>query len=144
VPLTSNDRWQLTSSLGSADKRLAELAVDGWELESGEARQSENPEKFWIPERALRDSLRVGQLVQLLFQIQGQDDDGNAEVNVERMWVEVDGRIGGLYVGTLRNQPATIEAGQGLDFKSRVAFRSEHIIDIRDGYEPSGRQPTRA
>jgi hypothetical protein len=116
-------------------RRLAQMAVDGWELESAESRHAENPDKFWIPDRAQRDALLVGQLVQLLFQIQGEDDDGRPEVNVERMWVEIDGRVGDLYVGTLRNQPATIEVGQGLEFKSRVAFRADHVIDIRDGYE---------
>jgi len=124
------------SAFTSTDKRLAQIDADGWELESAEARHAQNPDTFWIPDRALRDSLRVGQLVQLLFQIQAQDDDGNADVNVERMWVEIDGRVESLYVGSLRNQPASIEAGQGLDFKSRIAFRAEHVIDIRDGYEP--------
>jgi hypothetical protein len=114
---------------------LAGMAADGWELESAEARHAESPETFWIPDRAQRDSLRMGQLVQLLFKIQCVDDDGNLEVNVERMWVEVDGRVEDLYLGTLRNQPASIDVGQGLDFKSRIAFLAEHVIDIRDGYE---------
>jgi hypothetical protein len=111
------------------------MSLDGWELESAESRHAESPDSFWIPDRASREALVVGQLAQLLFQIQGEDDEGHPELNVERMWVEIDGRIGDLYVGTLRNQPATIEAGQCLDFKSRVAFRAEHVIDIRDGYE---------
>jgi len=123
------------SAYTSTDKRLAQIDADGWELESAEVRHAASPDTFRIPDRALRDSLRVGQLVQLLFQIQALDDDGNREVNVERMWVEIDGRVDSLYVGSLRNQPASIEAGQGLDFKSKVAFRAEHVIDIRDGYE---------
>ena len=116
-------------------RRLAKLDADGWELESAEARHAASPETFWIPDRQVRDSLKAGQLVQLLFQISGTGDDGEREINVERMWVEVEGRIGDLYVGCLRNQPATIDAGQGLDFKMKLAFRPEHIIDVRDGYE---------
>jgi len=116
-------------------RRLAEMSLDGWELESAEERHAGSPNTFWIPDRSVRESLVAGQLVQLLFQIQGEDDDGRPEVNVERMWVEIDGRRGELYLGTLRNQPATIEAGQGLEFRSRVAFLAEHVIDIRDGYE---------
>ncbi len=118
-------------------QRLANLDADGWELESAEARHAASPDTFWIPNRQVRESLRVGQLVQLLFQIAGTGDDGEREVNVERMWVEVEGRIGDLYVGCLRNQPATVDPGQGLDFKMKLAFLAKHVIDVRDDYEHS-------
>jgi hypothetical protein len=116
-------------------RRLANIDADGWQLESAERRHAESPETFWIPDRKARESLRVGQLVQLLFQIAGTGDNGEVELSVERMWVEVEGKLGDLYVGCLRNQPATIDAGQGLDFKMKLAFLAEHVIDIRDGYE---------
>ena len=120
----------------ASSPRLANLEADGWELESAEARHAASPKTFWIPDRQTRESLRVGQLVQLLFQIAGTGDDGEREVNVERMWVEIEGRIDNLYVGCLRNQPASIDPGQGLDFKMKLAFRAEHIIDVRDDFEP--------
>jgi hypothetical protein len=118
--------------------RLARFDDEGWELESAEQRHASSPETFWIPGLVERQSLRVGQLAQLLFQVVGADGDGNPELNVERMWVEVAGREGELYFGPLRNQPALIDEGEGLDYDTRVAFRAEHIMDIRNGYGPGG------
>jgi hypothetical protein len=126
----------MTTTHKLPEHRLAQFDVDGWELESAEQRHASSPESFWIPALAARQSLRVGQLAQLLFQMVGADSDGNPELNVERMWVEVEGREGDLYFGSLRNQPALIDEGQGLDYESRVSFRPEHIMDIRNGYGP--------
>jgi hypothetical protein len=126
----------MASSHKLTEHRLAQFDVDGWELESAEDRHASSPESFWIPELIARQSLGVGQLAQLLFQIVGADGEGNPELNVERMWVEVEGREGELYFGRLRNQPASIDEGQGLDYESPVSFRPEHIMDIRNGYGP--------
>jgi hypothetical protein len=117
-------------SYSSPSRRLASLERDGWALESAEARHADNPTTFWIPPREDRDGLQIGQFAQLLFQI-GIPDDPDGEFNVERMWVEVTGRIGDLYLGLLRNQPASIGSEEVLDHGASVAFRSEHIIDIR-------------
>lgn len=112
-------------------RRLARLNEDFWELESGEARHEQCPEKFWIPPRRDRDNLRPGQSVRLLFQIEGENENGGVETNVERMWAIVAGRVGDLYIGVLDNQPATIEPGL-LDEGDEFMFRAEHVIDIDD------------
>ena len=100
-------------------------------LESAESRHTENPESFWIPPRGDRDAIAVGQLAQLLFQI-SIPDDPDGEFNVERMWVEVTARVHDVYIGTLRNQPASMDTEGVLDFGDEVRFRPEHVIDIRD------------
>src|SRR5918994_1479017 len=110
-------------------RRLARLKDDFWELESGEARHDQHPDKFWIPPRQARDNLRIGQSVKLLFQIEGEAEDGSVETNVERMWAIVAGRVGDLYIGILDNQPATVDAGL-LDEGAEFMFKAEHVIDI--------------
>jgi len=113
-------------------RRLAELTADGWQLESGEARNAAHPDTFEMPSRSAREHLRVGQGVQLLFQIAAAGDDGGTEAGVERMWAIVAGRIGVLYVGILENQPATLPPGGGLDAGTEFVFRAEHVIAIED------------
>ncbi|MGH8243647.1 MAG: DUF2314 domain-containing protein, partial [Steroidobacteraceae bacterium] len=70
----------------SSTGRLATLKLEGWALESAEARHAEQPNTFWIPPRADRDAIAVGKLAQLLFQI-AIPADPEGEFNVERMWV---------------------------------------------------------
>jgi hypothetical protein len=108
---------------------FASIAHDGWELESGEDRRTQYDEKFWLPPREERDALHPGQSVKLLFQIEAVDENGNAEIGVERMWVVVLEKLDGCYRGVLDNQPVSIEAGH-LDEGTELLFRPEHVIDI--------------
>lgn len=117
--------------------RLASIATDYWELESGEDRHEANPESFQIP-RSDREQLRIGQHVKLLFQIEGEEDDGSVGVQVERMWVLVSEVLpDGFYIGLLDNEPACLEPSPDLYLVvgAEVPFRREHVIEI--GPKPS-------
>ena len=111
---------------------LATIERDGWALESGEARHAAHPDTFKMPSRHDRDNLRVGQAVQLLFQIRTVHEDGSTDVAVERMWATMVGRVGDLYVGILDSQPDGVEPGQGIDRGLEFGFMAEHVIDIVD------------
>jgi hypothetical protein len=119
--------------MGNADWawRRASIGEDGWELESGAARHRHSGDDFPIPTETERRQLRPGQAVRLLFKIEAIGEDGTAEVNVERMWAVVLGRVGDYYFASLDNQPATIEPGH-LDRGDEFLFSSEHVIDITD------------
>jgi hypothetical protein len=91
-------------------------------LDDAEARNREAPDSFLIPSRAARENLLPGEIVKLLFRIPSPNS-----VDVERMWVRIDERTGGAYVGTLTNDPRTTqEFGVG----ARVNFGPQHIIAI--------------
>ncbi|MBT8769166.1 hypothetical protein [Metapseudomonas boanensis] len=111
------------------DAKLADIETDGWELDDGEARHNEHPETFWIPHIEVRNNLQPEQIVKLIFRIVTIDNSNEEEVNVERMWVIVKGRIGGLYRGQLDNDPyCTDDIKAGME----VWFLSKHVIDISD------------
>jgi hypothetical protein len=110
--------------------RLATIDVDGWQLESGEARHRESPETFPIPTRDQREALVAGDAAKLMFDIESEGEDG-IEREVERMWVIVHRRFGNVYVGVLDNTPVTIEPDPEILARgSEVVFGPEHIIDI--------------
>ncbi len=111
-------------------RELASLETDGWMLESAELRHAESPDTFWIPPRQDRESIAVGQLAQLLFKI-AIPNDPDGEFNVERMWVEVKRRVDEVYIGMLRNRPASVESDDTLELGAEILFRPEHVIDIR-------------
>lgn len=91
-------------------------------LEDGESYHNEAPDTFKIPPRAARESLRANQIVKLMFHI-----TADGESQVERMWVIVEGKDGGGYVGLLDNQPlATDKIRPGM----RVRFQPRHVINI--------------
>jgi hypothetical protein len=109
---------------------LARIETDGWQLESGEARHAAAPGTFWIPSRSQRESLRPGEAVKLLFEIEA-DHEGRIERGVERMWVIVRGRIGPFYTGVLDSTPASIEPEPSfLARGTEVLFAPEHVVDI--------------
>ncbi len=117
------------------DMRLTTLDEDGWELDDAEPIAAAHPGTFWMPPRAERDALAAGQQVKLIFRILVADEEGNEEVHVERMWVNVTGREGALYTGELDNQPyCTDEMNPGMP----LCFEARHVINIyREGDEES-------
>lgn len=133
--------------------RLATFARDFWQLRSGELSHREHPETFWIPPLEHRKSLKRGQSARLIFDIEGEDDDGNPEVQGERMWVTISEQIGDYYIGILENQPACFDPREDfyLRMGAEIPFSAEHVIDIADppadyvewqlGQEPERRWP---
>jgi hypothetical protein len=117
--------------------RLATFERDYWQLCSGEASHQEHPNKFWIPPRDQRVSLHRGQSARLIFDIEAVDENGEIQVQGERMWVTVAERVGDLYIGILENQPACLEPADNVYLRmgAEVPFAAEHVIDI--GNPPS-------
>jgi hypothetical protein len=113
--------------------RLARLADDTWELDSGEVRHRQAPDRFWLPPAAERNALQAGQLVKLVFLIEAIREDGSKGVQGERMWVLVRERRGPFYVGTLANTPMffTADDDEYMVPGAEIAFLPEHVIQIR-------------
>ncbi|MCF1444773.1 DUF2314 domain-containing protein [Ralstonia nicotianae] len=108
---------------------LAEIALDGWELDDAELIAQAYPATFWLPERGRRESLAPGDLVKLIFRICTVDETGAEEINVERMWVTTERVENGLYFGRLDNNPlCTGDMTAGFE----VAFQPRHVIGIWD------------
>ena len=108
--------------------RLPSFDQDHFELDDGEARNSEFPEDFWIPPKELRQALEPGDIVKLIFRM--EESVGSEDISVERMWVEVTSKHDGYYQGVLDNDPSgseCIEAGH------EVTFQPRHIIDVYEG-----------
>lgn len=114
--------------------RLPSFERDFWQLRSAEQSHREHPDTFWIPPLEQRRSLKRGQAARLIFDIEGQGENGDVERQVERMWVIVAERVGDGYIGILDHQPASIETSEGvyLCFGAEVPFLPEHVIDIGD------------
>jgi hypothetical protein len=89
-------------------------------LMSAEERHAQNPETFWIPDLADRNSLQPGDVAKVIFITYTGDVSG------ERIWILVTGRVGDRYTGTLDNEPFIIAGKYG----DHVIFRAEHVIDI--------------
>ena len=117
--------------------RFAAMNVDYWELESAEDRRAKYGDRFWLPDVVVREGLRPGQLAKLLFMIEGMNEEGGIEVQVERMWVLVTRCGDGFYVGRLVNQPACLEPAPTvyLSLGCEVPFRVEHVIDVHEWAE---------
>lgn len=105
---------------------------DYWELVSAEERHAESPDSFWIPTRSERESLKIGQTAKLLFEIESENEEGEVERNVERMWVVVSEIDSPYYIGRLANKPATVDEHEDfyLQLGVEVPFKAEHVIDI--------------
>lgn len=133
--------------------RLPTFEQDYWELRSGEEAHQEYPDTFWIPPLEQRQNLRRGQAVRLIFEIEGEEENGDIAVQGERMWVIVSERYGDFYLGILDNQPASLEPSDNvyLCFGAEIPFLPEHVIDIGEppkeyvewqlGQEPERRWP---
>jgi hypothetical protein len=112
--------------------RLASLESDFWQLRSGEESHRKHPDTFWLPPLDQRQNLSRGQAARLIFDIEGEEEDGTVSVQGERMWVIVADKIGDTYIGILDNQPACLERSDDvyLRFGAEIPFRAEHVIDI--------------
>jgi hypothetical protein len=90
-------------------------------LVSAEECHAQNPERFWIPDKADRESLQPDDIVKVIFKTYTGDN-----ITGERIWVIVTGRVGDKYIGKLDNTPYIIAGKYG----DQVYFRAEHVIDI--------------
>lgn len=108
--------------------REPDFERDGWRLNSGEERQREAPDTFWIPKREHREALYPGDFAKLMFRI--ALDDRDDPVSVEIMRVIVRERADWVYFGLLDNEPDTIDENDALWVGTEVQFRAEHIIDL--------------
>ncbi|HRH76631.1 MAG TPA: DUF2314 domain-containing protein [Cellvibrionaceae bacterium] len=105
--------------------QLPSFDKDHYELDNGEEIHQSAPETFWIPDKKLRESLLVGDLVKLIFRM--KETFGSEEISVERMWVEVTHVHKNCYEGKLNNEPYgsnCVNCGQ------IVFFQPCHIINI--------------
>jgi hypothetical protein len=95
-----------------------------WYLEDAEERARVAPDSFFIPPRAVRHNLDVGDVVKLLFFIRDPEPGG---LEAERMWVDVKSAAEGIFVGELLNSPSVIGDLRPGD---RVVFEPKHVAAI--------------
>jgi hypothetical protein len=115
---------------GKTMVRFATIDADGWQLESAEARHAVSPDTFWVPPRAQREGLQPGDGAKLLFQITSAGETGVGR-GVERLWVIVRRRVGGLYVAVLDSTPSSTDPStSSLVRGCVVVFAPEHVADI--------------
>ncbi len=101
-------------------------------LDDAEEVNKQYPDTFWIPSRNIRENLKEGQLIKLLFRFSNGSED-----QVERMWVSITKKFDHGYEGLLDNDPyctKKITAGW------KVNFQAKHVIEVYE-YEPSDGKP---
>ncbi|MBZ9772900.1 toll/interleukin-1 receptor domain-containing protein [Mesorhizobium sp. CO1-1-8] len=119
-------------AFGNALLRLAHRDVEHWELQSGVVRNELHPDTFHIPDEARRRTLKVGDVVKLMFDYEYPDEWDHDGLTGERMWVEISALRGPYFVGTLHNDPVCIADWHDLAHGSQVTFLPEHVIDVDD------------
>ncbi|MDG0797957.1 DUF2314 domain-containing protein [Pectobacterium punjabense] len=105
--------------------KLPTYETDRYELDDGEAINREYPDSFWIPAKAMRESLEPGDFVKLIFRM--EETAGSDDLSVERMWVNVTKKHPAFYEGVLDNEPTgsdCVQCGQ------TVTFHACHVIGI--------------
>ena len=71
--------------------------------------------------------------MKLVFDIKTLEEDGNAGIQGERMWVIVAEKRGDVYIGRLDDEPDVGPGGDGyLQRGAEIPFLPEHIVDIHD------------
>lgn len=103
-----------------------------WVLADVDARARENPETFRVPPDKIRQNLRRGHFVKLIFElaeaVPGVDlGEAVPPLRDERMWVQVTELHGkGRYAGTLDSQATFLPVRAG----DRVEFEAKHIAAV--------------
>lgn len=90
-------------------------------LMNGVLQNHKNPNTFFIPCEHLRNNLKPGTHVKLVF-CSKKDNSFS-----ERMWVLVTKKTDTGYIGTLANDPFIVDE---LKFNNEIEFSSEHVISI--------------
>jgi uncharacterized protein YegJ (DUF2314 family) len=92
-------------------------------LLDAEAEHRASPRTYSVPRRIVRDSLKPGEYVKLLFRV----DPPAHSVEVERMWVEIVSARDRRYTGRLLNEPGYL---QSIKHGDEISFGPEHIAAI--------------
>ena len=92
-------------------------------LENAFELNKEYPDTFKIPSQKEIDSLKVNDLVKLIF----VEKNGSPETIPERMWVKIIEINKDNFVGILDNKPYYIES---IKYGDEIVFKVENIIDI--------------
>ena len=112
--------------------RLPTLSRDFWQLLSAEERHAVSPATFEIPAIGVREALQIGDGVKLIFEIEGQEEDDDVTLSIERMWVVVTHCLHGGYIGVLVNHPCSISTKEDfyLGYGCEVPFLPMHVASI--------------
>ncbi|WP_157151709.1 DUF2314 domain-containing protein [Brachyspira sp. SAP_772] len=92
-------------------------------LENAFELNKEYPDTFKIPSKKEIDSLKVNDLVKLIF----VEENDSSETIPERMWVKIIEINKDNFVGILDNNPYYIES---IKYGDEIVFKVENIIDI--------------
>jgi hypothetical protein len=106
-----------------------------WHLVNGEERRREAPYTYFLPHSDQIAALRVGDMVKLLFEYDGEVEAYGGE----RMWVTVDQIDGSDFEGRLLSEPCESHITTG----ALVQFNAGDILDYRYSDErPEPQVPT--
>ncbi len=92
-------------------------------LENAFELNKEYPNTFEIPSKKEIESLKVNDLVKLIF----VEENDNPETMPERMWVKIIKINKDNFIGILDNDPYYIES---VKYGDEIVFKIENIIDI--------------
>lgn len=92
-------------------------------LENAFELNKEYPDTFEIPSKKEIESLKVNDLVKLIF----VEKNDSPETIPERMWVKIIEINKDNFVGILDNKPYYIES---VKYGDKIVFKIENIIDI--------------
>lgn len=118
-----SDAEEESSEIKEAGKSFVKLKGEvTYSLDNGEELQRQFPDTFEIPDKKVRENLKKGDIVKLVFIIKGKTNS-----QTERMWVAIDKINPDGYTGTLDNDPyCTDKIKSGL----KVKFTPKHVISV--------------
>ena len=108
------------------------MSSGGWAIEDPRARRDANPTTFWLPDDALRATIRPGSQVRLLLWFIDEADRGQPVPQCERMWALVE-TAGDVISGRLTSPPLSARAP--LEMGESIEFLPTNGIDVLDPVE---------
>lgn len=86
-----------------------------------------HPNTFEIPSQNLVAKLKVGDAAKVFFQYDVfYPSPLNANINSERLWVNIIEIVDGVFTGTIANDPVN----PNLKFGQRISFEAKHICNL--------------
>jgi hypothetical protein len=91
-----------------------------------------HPDTFSLPPLALRENLRSGQQVKVIFDFEGLEEDGTVSMQGERMYLVVGEKVRDRYIGLLLDQPQLFEPEDYPYLRPgvEVPFEAQHVIEV--------------